>query len=377
LVLLAAISQPVWAVTLLTANIEGNGVTNWTTSNPQVQALGRELAYLNPDIITFNEVPYGGATNMTNIVDTYLPGFFVAVSSSGDGYIHNGIASRYPILHTASYLHGTSLASYGYTGTSTFTRDLFEASIQVPNFSKVWDVFTAHLKATDGGSQGDQGDASQRAGEAGAVSNWFVTVYLPTNNGHLYSLSGDLNEDIYRPETNNYTSGHPIQKLVSPSPTGLLLTTPVNPFTPPTNNDLTESIQASGGLTVRFDYILPCAALYSNILSSQVFRTDVLPSPPPPLLAGDDKTASDHLPVLMTFSNPYDIPYQLTFIGVSNQTATVTWQAIAGRQYAVYGSSDLRTWTVLASNLMAVGTNLSFSTNAGPGAQFFRVYRAP
>src|ERR1019366_3313636 len=103
-----------------------------------------------------------------------------------------------------------------------------------------------------------------------------------------YTLSGDLNEDIIRPGTYSVTPG-PIQRLISP-PTGLQLATPVNPFT---GSELTISIQ-SLHLDVRFDYILPCSLLFSNIASSQVFRTDLLPSPPPPLLAGDDATASDH-----------------------------------------------------------------------------------
>src|SRR6267378_5609525 len=69
-------------LTLLTYNVAGNGVatTNWTTNAAQIQALGRELVYLNPDIITFNEIPYGGTPNMTNIIAAYLPGYHLVVS---------------------------------------------------------------------------------------------------------------------------------------------------------------------------------------------------------------------------------------------------------------------------------------------------------
>jgi hypothetical protein len=56
--------------------------------------------------------------------------------------------------------------------------------------------------------------------------------------------------------------------------------------------------------------------MFSNIVSSQVFRTDVLPSPPPPLLAGDDATASDHLPVFMTFANP-QVATKITLTGAT------------------------------------------------------------
>jgi hypothetical protein len=184
-----------------------------------------------------------------------------------------------------------------------------------------------------------------------------------------------MNEDVFRPETNNYTTGFPIQKLVSPSPTGLQLTTPVNPFIPPTNNDLTESIQ--GTLDVRFDYILPCATLYSNITSSQIFRTDLLTPTPPGLQKNDDITCSDHLPVIMSFSNPYSIPFSVTSVAVTNQTLTVTWQSIAGRVYRVDSSVDLSVWAPFATNLVAGGTNFTFTTNISGDTQFFRVIRSP
>ena len=67
-------------------------------------------------------------------------------------------------------------------------------------------------------------DANKRAAEASAISNFLVTAYLPTNHYHPYLLTGDLNEDVFRPETNRYTSGLPVQELVAPS-TGLTLTT--------------------------------------------------------------------------------------------------------------------------------------------------------
>lgn len=38
---------------LLTYNVGGNGATDWSTNSPQVQAIARQLEFLNPDIITF------------------------------------------------------------------------------------------------------------------------------------------------------------------------------------------------------------------------------------------------------------------------------------------------------------------------------------
>jgi hypothetical protein len=130
-------------------------------------------------------------------------------------------------------------------------------------------------------------------------------------------------------------------------------------------------------LDARFDYILPCALLYSNILSSQVFRTDLLSPVPPGLNANDDIVASDHLPVFMVFANPYDAPFRLLSIGVTNPVVTITWQSITGRHYRVDASSNLATWSPVATNLTATGPTLSFTTNSAIATRFFRVYRAP
>jgi hypothetical protein len=159
------------------------------------------------------------------------------------------------------------------------------------------------------------------------------------------------------------------------APTGLQLTTAVNPFT---DSELTWSIQdINNGPTVRYDYILPCAMLSSNIVSSQVFRTDLLPKPPPPLLAGDDKTASDHLPVFMVFGNPFNPPFRLLAIGRTNQVVSLQWESASNRSYNIEVSSNLTAWTPLATNLTATGANFTFTTNVPDSAKFFRVYRAP
>src|SRR5206468_10034761 len=113
-----------------------------------------------------------------------------------------------------------------------------------------------------------------------------------------------------------------IQRLTS-APTGLHLTTPVNPYTA---SGLTFSIQAAS-LTKRYDYILPGGFLFTNIVGSQVFRTDLLPDPSPPLQSNDDITASDHLPVLMVFNKPGGPPFRITSIAVSDQTVTLKWES--------------------------------------------------
>ena len=358
-----AIAQQFPALSYVTYNMEGNGATNWTTNSLQVQAIARELEYLNPDIITLNEIPNQFTYEMTNFVAAFLPGYYLADNSASDGFIRSGIASRFPIIASKSYLHSSDLNQWGYTN-SNFTRDLFEAQIAVPNFPQPLHVFVVHLKSGQ-----DTDSSTKRAAEASAVSNFFATVFFPTNTSfHPYVLSGDMNEDISRPPSSH---PHSIERLVNAA-TGLQLTTPVNPIS---GSDLTHSIQAVSGLNKRYDYIMPCGLLFSNIVSGQVFRTDLLTNPPPPLQTNDDVVASDHLPVFMVFGNPYDKQFRFTSITEKNAALTVTWEAAPGQMYRLESSSDFSSWNVFANNIMATGSIVTFSTNSSEDVRFLRVHR--
>jgi len=359
------------AFSLLTYNVHGNGLTNWSTNMWHVQAIGRQMQYLDPDIIAFQEIPVTNncTAQMADFVTAFRPGYYLVTNSLDDGYIHSVILSRYPIIASRSWLHGTDLVPFGYTNASPapyFTRDLFEAEISVPGFPQPLHVFTVHLKAGQ-----DAYSAAKRAAEAGAVSNFFATAYPSAHGQEPYILSGDLNEDILQPPVGNPQS---LQRLAG-VPTGLQLATPVNPFT---DSELTWSIQdANNGPTVRYDYILPCAALFSNIVSSQVFRTDLLNPPPANLYSNDDQIASDHLPVFMVFANPYNVPFRLLSVGMTNQSVSLTWETQSNRAYNIEVSSNLVTWTPLATNLVATGVDCTFQTNMAGASRFFRVYRAP
>ena len=354
------------AFSYLTYNAHGNGLTNWSTNMWHVQAIGRQMQYLNPDIITFNEIPVTNncTAQMMDFVTAFRPGYYLVTNSADDGYIRSVILSRYPIVASTSWLHGSDLTPYGYTG-SGFTRDLFEAQISVPGFPQPLHVFAVHLKSAQ-----DADSSAKRAAEAGAVSNFFATIYLPANGQQPYVLSGDMNEDILRPPVSNPQS---IQRLIS-APTGLQLTTAVNPLT---GSERTWSIQDADGLTVRYDYILPCTMLFSNLVGGQVFRTDLLYPVPPNLYSNDNIIASDHLPVFMVFANPFNTPFRLLSIGVSNQIVSLTWESTSNRQYHVEISSNLMAWTPLATNLAATGADFTFTTNVPGDVKFFRVRRAP
>jgi endonuclease/exonuclease/phosphatase family metal-dependent hydrolase len=350
--------------TLMTYNTKGFGTTDWSTNAPQVQAIGRQLIYLNPDIITFQEIPYTNRYQMVNWIPAFLPGYYLATNSATDGLLCSVIASRFPITRSSRWLTSADLAPFGYTA-ADFTRDLFEAQIAVPGFPQPLHVFTVHLKSGQGTD-----DSSRRSAEAGCISNYFVTGFLTTNSLRPYVLTGDMNEDINDPPSSNPQS---IQKLIS-TPTGLRLTTPVNPFT---SSRFTFSIQTSP--YIRYDYILPSSLLFSNIATSQVFRTDVLPSPPPPLLGTDSATGSDHMPVLMRFNNPYGKPFKLTSVTRSNTTVTLKWETILGQPYRVESSTNLQAWSTLATNLVATNFSgtLTYSTNLNEAIRFFRIARAP
>jgi endonuclease/exonuclease/phosphatase family metal-dependent hydrolase len=359
------------AFSYLTYNVHGNGLTNWSTNMWHVQAIGRQMQYLDPDIITFNEIPVTNncTAQMADFVTAFRPGYYLATNSMDDGFIRNVILSRYPIIASRSWLHGAELAPFGYTNANPapyFTRDLFEAEISVPGLPQPLHVFAVHLKSGQ-----DADSTAKRAAEAGAISNFFATVYLPAHGQEPFVLSGDMNEDILRPPASDPRS---LQRLIG-APTGLQMTTPVNPLT---DRELTWSIQdTNSGPTARYDYILPCAALGSNIVGGQVFRTDLLTPPPSGLYSNDDQIASDHLPVFMVFANPFAVPFRLLSLEMTNQTFLLTWESQSNRSYNVEVSSNLVTWTPLAAHLVATGAQATFSTSVPAAAGFFRVYRAP
>ena len=359
-------------LSVLTYNAHGNGALNWTTNSEHVRAIGRQMAYLDPDIITFQEIPMtnSGWAQMGNFVAAFRPGYYLATNSGDDGYIRSAILSRYPITRSESWLQFTDLKLFGYTNTATqladnFTRDLFEAEIIVPGFSGPLHVFTAHLKS--GTSSSD--DAAKRAAEASAISNFFVNVFLPANAAHPYLLTGDLNEDIAQPATG---SQQPIQRLANEA-TGLRLTSPRNPVT---GDHRTFSIQAADGLSGRYDYILPGGLLLFELRGSGVPHRPAHESART-VADDDDETASDHLPVMMYFANPYESSFRLLSVAAVEGNVTLQWETVSNRVYGVEVSTDLTAWLPLVSNLTATGTSLTFTTNAASGQEFFRVYRVP
>lgn len=350
------------ALTLLTYNCHGATIADWSTNSAQVQAIGRQVQFLNPDIITFQEIPNtnNGMSQMTNFITAFRPGYFLATNSGSDGFIRSVILSRFPITRSAKWLDGVSLNSFGYGG--FFTRDLFEAQIAVPGWPQPLHVFTTHLKS----GQGDDETAKRRA-ETRAISNYFVNGFLLTNALHPYLLTGDFNEDA-----NNPPEGGAVLPTLTSLPTGLRLATPLNPITEATRTFSIRSLP----LNSRYDYVLPCSLLLTNLFDGQVFRTD-LATNISPALPGAAAAASDHLPVFVRFANPFAVPPIITSFSVSNSVAKLTWSAVAGGRYRVEASTSLFAWTPLATNLLATSGAVLFSTNVAGVQRFLRVRTEP
>ena len=60
-----------------------------------------------------------------------------------------------------------------------------------------------------------------------------------------------------------------------------------------------------------------------------------------------------------------------------NERVKLDWETTTGRAYDVESSSNLVSWTRLATNLIATGTNFVWSDATSNDWQFFRVLRRP
>jgi hypothetical protein len=246
-----------------------------------------------------------------------------------------------------------------------FTRDLFEVQLAVPGYARPLHVFAAHLKS--GTSSSD--DAARRGAEALAISNFMVTSFLSSNALNPYILAGDMNEDLAVPATG---SQQPIQRLTNG--TGLRLTTPLNPTT---HERFTHSIQSVSGPARRYDYVFPSVMLFTNLFSSQVFRSDVFVSQPENVNSDDSATASDHLPVKMIFDNPFRHPFRIRSMSHSNLVVRLVWDSEPGQVYTVEITTNLAAsagWTAVKTNYMATNEWSDFqATLGGSRPTFFRV----
>jgi hypothetical protein len=64
-------------------------------------------------------------------------------------------------------------------------------------------------------------------------------------------------------------------------------------------------------------------------------------------------------------------------LNVSNQTVTLTWPALVGRNFMIQTSTNLATWTTAAASVPAVSGQPTWTTTATDAAQYYRVVRLP
>jgi hypothetical protein len=82
----------------------------------------------------------------------------------------------------------------------------------------------------------------------------------------------------------------------------------------------------------------------------------------------------DHVAVMLPGQTPS--PFRIVSLAVTNQTtATFRWETTMNNTYDIEASPNLASWSKFCTDLLATGTNLTFTTNcpAGPRVpQFFR-----
>jgi hypothetical protein len=69
-------------------------------------------------------------------------------------------------------------------------------------------------------------------------------------------------------------------------------------------------------------------------------------------------------------------PFRFTSVSRTEQDIRLQWETSCGWKYTLETSSDLTTWSVLPTNFIASGTNLTFTTSPQGIIQFFRAYRS-
>lgn len=351
-----------WAdLTVMTWNLHGNGAADWGTNVAQVQAIGRILQHLQPDVVAFQEVPWEFRTRMPSIVRSYLPGYSVVVSPGTDFFLTTAIASRHTIQSFQSHLDNADLNPFGFHG--RFTRDLFEAQIRVPNWPDPLHVFATHLRA---GSTGT--DPAQRAAEASAVSNHLARSFLPMWGGRPWLVCGDLNQDVH-PANAPSPNLRPVERLVNPA-LGTRLLSPTNSVA--AFRDSTWS--AIAGLSRRFDYVIPGSLLGSHVLGGSTFYSVSVGNTVPGITRSTSAEASDHLPVLVRFADPDRLPLVARISRSGSDRIQLDWDPVPQPfRYRVERSRDLGLWEVLEPSLL---TNRFFQPVEGLGV-WFRVYRSP
>jgi hypothetical protein len=85
----------------------------------------------------------------------------------------------------------------------------------------------------------------------------------------------------------------------------------------------------------------------------------------------------DDVGVTELSTQPPNPAYRILSLSLANQTATIKWETVSNQVYRIEASSELSTsnWATFHDNLLATGTNLTFTTNVTVSPQYFRIHR--
>jgi len=69
-------------------------------------------------------------------------------------------------------------------------------------------------------------------------------------------------------------------------------------------------------------------------------------------------------------------PYRILSFTLAGQTATWIWESVSNQLYSIQVSPDFLNWSTFQTNLLATGTNSTFTTNLSLSSQqFFRIHQ--
>ncbi len=262
--------------------LDWNILTYNNPGSPEYEALVRIVQALNPKVILFQEAnnASGRAAFMATFSTQYPYSFLGAPYSENP---RNQILSAYPIT-----LNGQIFTADPWGG--SFERPTIWADLDVlparpgPELR----VYSAHYK-----SGTDSRDNTLRLNQATDDAN-HITAFLTANpEGRVY-YAGDLNCEV---------GSAPITTLLQ-AQTTLTRQVMLDP------NNGSPMTRWPSGRTI--DHAFYSATLAGKLLNPFIFHTNTFPpgTVPPPALANDSHTASDHLALLVTI-DIYSLPADL------------------------------------------------------------------
>ncbi len=277
---LCAFEAPVLGEAVLV--LDWNILTYDNPGSAEYEALVRIVQALNPKVILFQEANNAaGRTAFMAAFSTQYPYSFLGAPASDNP--RNQILSAYPIT-----LSGQIFTADPWGG--SFERPTIWADLDVLSARPGPElrVYSAHYK-----SGSDSRDSTLRLNQATDDANHIAAFVTSNPQGQVY-YAGDLNCEV---------GSAPITTLLQ-AQTTLARQVMLDP------NNGSAMTRWPSGKTI--DHAFYSATLAGRLLNPFIFHTNTFPpgTVPPPALANDSHTASDHLALVVTI-DIYSIPADL------------------------------------------------------------------